>query len=255
MSVEPLSGSLAHFCGRRLVQMKLASLIASTTIFFTGSLAMASQHEEASSTQHVVVIGASYAASWHIERLAGRVVVNMGIDGNQSFEMAERFDRDVMASSPSVVVIWGFINDIFRSDLANIPSSKIRIQESYRDMIDVAQSNGVEVILATEVSIREPSGFMNAVAGIVGRMLGKTSYQDTINKHVSDVNQWLRVYAESKAITVLDFEALLADTDGQRKAKFAVSDGSHLTAAAYEAMSIYTRETLLDAEVSVVEVD
>ena len=100
------------------------------------------------------------------------------------------------------------------------------------------------MLLATEVTIREQSGFVNWIAGVVGRGLGKTSYQDTINAHVSDMNQQLKELANSHNVVVLDFEKLLAASDGRRKREFAVDDGSHLSERAYTSLSAFTRNSL-----------
>ncbi len=80
----------------------------------------------------VVILGASYAASWPIETIAGRRVVNKGIDGNQSFEMAARFGDDVLKENPAQVLLWGFINDIFRSDQDKLEDAKQRVLDGYR---------------------------------------------------------------------------------------------------------------------------
>ncbi len=95
-----------------------------------------------------------------------------------------------------------------------------------------------------EVTIREQSGFVNWVTGVVGRSMGKTSYQDTINGHASDVNDQLKDLARSHNITVLDFEKILSDSDGKRKREFAVDDGSHLSMQAYESLSAFTMKSL-----------
>ena len=192
----------------------------------------------------VVILGASYAASWPIETIGGRRVINKGIDGNQSFEMAARFSDDVLKENPAKVVLWGFINDIFRSDQDKLEDAKKHILEGYKQMIATAEANGIEVLIATEVTIREPSGFMNWVAGAIGRSMGKTSYQDTINGHVSELNGQLKELAQSHNIAVLDFAELLADSDGRRKREFAVADGSHLSMQAYESISAFTMKSL-----------
>lgn len=68
----------------------------------------------------VVVIGASYARGWKPESLWGANVVNKGASGEQTHEMLARFDDDVLALEPQMVIIWGFINDIYRSGLSQI---------------------------------------------------------------------------------------------------------------------------------------
>ena len=111
-------------------------------------------------------------------------------------------------------------------------------------MLAMAENHDIKVIFATEISIREPSGVVNWLAGIAGRITGKTSYQDKINKHVFELNDWLRSYAESKQVGLLDFEAALADPDGQRRAIYATDDGSHVTSEAYRVLSSYTWEVM-----------
>lgn len=202
----------------------------------------------------VVILGASYAASWPIKTIGGRRVINKGVDGNQSFEMAARFGEDVLKENPAQVLLWGFINDIFRSDQDNLADAKKRVLEGYKQMIASAEAHGIEVLVATEVTIREPSGLMNWVTGAIGRTMGKTSYQDTINGHVSELNGQLKELAQSHDITVLDFADLLADSDGRRKREFAIDDGSHLSKQAYESLSAFTMKSL-KAESSAHEVE
>ena len=187
----------------------------------------------------LVILGASYAGSWGIEKVGGRQVVNMGIDGNQSFEMTARFERDVVAKDPVAVLIWGFINDLYRSDPEKLEDTRARIVSSYRDLISKANESGIKVLLATEVSIREPAGLSNWFAAGVGRLLGRPSYQDSINRHVNEVNDELKKLAEIYDVNIFDFASLLSDTNGKRKRIYAADDGSHLTPEAYEVLSAF----------------
>lgn len=192
----------------------------------------------------VVIIGASYAGAWEINELLGCGVINKGIDGNQSFEMRQRFDQDVIAERPEYVLIWGFINDIFRAEPDRMDAALSRIRTSFEAMVTSAKSHGIEPVLATEVTIRERAGWDHRLMGMLGRIMGKTSYQSFINGHVMATNAWLREYAGNQGLQLLDFEQVLASADGSRQARFAQDDGSHLTAAAYQAMSEYAREEL-----------
>ena len=196
----------------------------------------------------LVIIGASYAGAWKITELLGCAVINKGIDGNQSFEMQQRFERDVVSYKPDYVLIWGFINDIFRSDPDKLDAARTRIRQSFESMLAAAEQNGIKPIVATEVTIRQQAGLKNKLMGVVGRLMGKTSYQDFINGHVREMNAWLRSYAASRDIPVLDLEGLLSDSDGSRKAIFATVDGSHITPAAYQAITLYARKQLEQAK-------
>ena len=128
---------------------------------------------DSSTNCRLVILGASYAKDWPIRQLGSFKIVNQGIGGNQSFEMADRFESDVIALDPDGVIIWGFINDIFRADPSQMNAVKARIVASYKQMLAAAHENDISVVLATEVSIREPAGVTNWLAGIAGRADGQ----------------------------------------------------------------------------------
>ena len=193
----------------------------------------------------LVIIGASYAGAWPIDELLGCKVINAGIDGNQSFEMEQRFDDDVIAHDPEYVLIWGFINDIFRADPEKMDAALQRIREGFEAMVTRARQQGIKPVVATEITIREQAGWDKRIMGMIGRLMGKTSYQSFINGHVMSTNQWLRGYAREQGLQLLDLEKLLADEDGSRQAPYATDDGSHLTDAAYRAMTQYARKQLV----------
>jgi lysophospholipase L1-like esterase len=158
--------------------------------------------------------------------------------------MLHRFDHDVLEQQPRAVILWGYINDLFRSDRESIEATKARARDSFLEMIRKALENGVEPILATEVTIRPKAGFKEAVAGFVGRLTGKQSYQSYINQHVTELNAWLREQAEVQDLVLLDFEMALAGSDGSRLKKFAQDDGSHISKAGYAALDTYAAPVL-----------
>ena len=206
--------------------------------------ALSNDASDSSTSCRLVILGASYAKSWPIQQLDSFEIFNRGIGGNQSFEMADRFASDVIALDPDGVIMWGFINDIFRADPAQMDAVKARIVSSYKQMLAEARENDIAVIFATEVSIREPAGLTNWLAGIVGKLRGKTSYQTVINGHVLDVNRRLLSLAESEDIDIFDFHTVLSGQDGRRLEAYAAEDGSHLSIAAYDALTRYSQENL-----------
>lgn len=192
----------------------------------------------------IVILGASYAGGWDLKSVSGVEVLNRGVAGEQSFEMLARFERDVVAAQPRLVVIWGFINDISRSAPETMDASLERIRESYTQMISSARQQGIPVVLATELTIRPRDTWTEWAASIVGGALGKLSYQDRVNAHVIDVNRWLLEFAAREHLPVLRFQELLSDENGRRRRDFIQDDGSHVTAAAYAALTAYARPIL-----------
>ncbi|MDP1946758.1 MAG: GDSL-type esterase/lipase family protein [Nitrospirota bacterium] len=193
----------------------------------------------------LVVLGASYAGGWDPRRpVAGYKMVNKGVGGQQSFEMLARFEGDVLGLKPDAVIIWGFINDVFRSDRAQIDLTLRRTRESILAMLELAKKSGIEPILATEMTIRSKDGWVEAFESMIGKILGKASYQDYINSHVVETNRWVRDTATRQGILLLDLGTVLADSQGVRRKEFAQPDGSHISERGYEAITQYTEGRL-----------
>lgn len=192
----------------------------------------------------VVVLGASYASGWGTPEFAGLHVINKGIGGQQSFEMLERFETDVVGLAPRAVILWGFINDLHRSAPESIDATLHRIRDSYTRMIDLSRERGIDPIVATEVTIRPQDGWKESLALWLGSLRGKRPYQDSVNARVVTTNEWLIGHARDRGVLVLDFFSVLRDDAGRRRSEFALPDGSHITAAGYAALTAYSRPVL-----------
>lgn len=187
----------------------------------------------------IVLLGASYAGGWQLPPVAGRPVVNKGVAGQQSWEMLERFDRDVVASHPSAVIVWGYINDIFRSSREDVARAQTRARASFEEMIRKARAAGIEPIVATEVPMSQNESWSEWLAWLVGSALGKQSYQDYINARVTELNAWLRDVARREHILLLDLHGAVADARGNRRKGLSNEDGSHISPAGYAALTQY----------------
>jgi lysophospholipase L1-like esterase len=186
----------------------------------------------------VVILGASYAHGWN-PGIAGRRTVNKGINGQQSWELRERFDRDVVAERPRAVVIWGFFNDIVRSARPKMDDTLDRVRQSVSGMVEAARTARIEPILATEVTMRHPDTWSDSIKATVGWLLGRQSYQEYINSYIVRTNQWLREYAVREGLLLLDLQPVVSDRDGRRQRAFAAPDGSHISPAGYDALTRY----------------
>ena len=193
----------------------------------------------------IILIGASYAAGLKMDTLAGRKVLNKGVGGEQSFETLARFDQEVIALKPDAVIMWGFINDIFRADREKVDVAIERIKSSYIEMIKRASENGITPIVATEVTMSLRPGFKAWAMSLLPRIMGKTSYQDYINGQVMQVNHWLTTYANENGILLLDLQAVLADDGVMRKATYSQADGSHISDEGYRLLAEYIRAKVI----------
>jgi lysophospholipase L1-like esterase len=199
-----------------------------------------------STDTRIVVIGASYAKDWKILKVGNYRVVNKGVEGNQTHEMLARFDVDVIRERPASVLVWGFINDIFRSSRDELPAKLEKTKANLLAMLRKAKSAGIRPILATELTITTPDTIREIMMATIGKLRGKQGYQDYINQHVRSMNIWIRTVASEQKILLLDFEKVLSAETGERMRKYASSDGSHLSEEAYMALTSHIQGVALN---------
>lgn len=126
-----------------------------------------------------------------------------GVGGENCSDMLSRFQSDVIASHPDIVVIWCGTNDIGN----NIPQADS--EKAVLAMAVAARSAGVIPILCTI----PPYGAQYA----------------SLNPAVQAWNTWVRANAANLA----DFYPLLADANGELQADLSIGDGIHLNSAGY----------------------
>lgn len=194
--------------------------------------------------KQLVIIGASYAAGWGQPKLPGYIVVNKGVGGEDSSTVRAHFERDVVALKPDVVLIWGHINDIHRAPAGKMDEVVQKARENYRLMHAQARAAGIELVLATEVTLTVGDGFFDNVIASIGRMRGRQSHQETINRQVKAVNAWMRQYAAEQKLKLLDLERAVDSGNGSRREEFNQPDGSHINAAGYAFLTRYAGEQL-----------
>jgi lysophospholipase L1-like esterase len=140
------------------------------------------------------------------ERL--HLIRNAGIVGNTTAQMLARFDTDVTPYTPTLVTILGGRNDISQSvSLATYQANIAAIVAKVRSI------NAVPVL-----------GTITPASG---------SSRQTTN----DWNNWLRAYAASTGIRIVDFFEVLADpATGSYLSAYNSGDNVHPSEAGYAAM-------------------
>lgn len=201
--------------------------------------AQAPMNATASANKHLVIIGASYAAEWQNPKLPGYTVTNKGIDGQESSDVRARFERDVIALKPDAVMIWGHYNDVVRAKPENMAAAKKKAQDNYQAMVEQARAAGITPILVTEITIPIPDTMMEKLMGFIGSVRGKTDYRTQKNTEIKAVNAWLRDYAKTQQIKLVDLETALDSGNGTRKVEYTRSDNSHVSPAGYDAITKY----------------
>lgn len=226
MSVHPL---------RAFLVLKLALLTVACGPVF------AAQPAASADRGVIVVFGASYVKDWPIQDIGGARVVNAGVGGNETKDLAARFESDVLARSPDYVLLWGFINDFTRNKPEQAEQLTAQIKQRYQGMIETARERNLPLIVATEVTLPAATSWWGEILAWLFRLLGRESYADRINANVMAVNDWLKQYASEQGVPLLDFQAALAPDGLYRDRDYAQPDGSHLSEAAYQRLTSYTQ--------------
>jgi len=168
----------------------------------------------------VVFLGNSITQGW-IDRVpeffAERHYINRGIGGQTTPQMLIRFRQDVIHLRPKVVVILAGINDIAGN---TGPSTLEMIEDNLHSMTELAQANGIEVVLCSVL----PAYDFPWRPG-----------QEPAEK-VVELNRRIEAYASTKGAVYCDYFTAMADERNGLPEELS-GDGVHPNEAGYAIMA------------------
>ena len=198
------------------------------------------------SATHIVLIGASIGQGWHLAEWPNRAKVTLftaeSIPAWQ-FDKTEAVDEVLMRPRRKFRPTRTYLESLFQPPpppagivilkecSSYFPGDLIAYEKSIQDWIARLREKRITVALATVVPITEIRAHQNPAK------------QESLLQY----NAWVRHYARQQGIVLLDLEsALRIDESGHfLRQEYAAADGTHLNAAAYEALDKLLRETLL----------
>ncbi len=147
-------------------------------------------------------------------------VMGAGISGNKVPDLLERLDQDVLSHTPTHVVIYIGINDVwhhFEFDHV-MGTDSVTFQEGLRELIDRIEQVDATVLLCTPSVIGED-----------------TESDAAANQRLSEYAQLIRNVAKEKRVHLCDlraaFEAYLTEQNSDRLYEGVLTtDGVHLNA-------------------------
>ncbi len=158
------------------------------------------------------------------EFFPGRPYINRGIAGQSTPQLLVRFRQDVVALKPKAVVIQGGMLDI--SGRA-VPGTRGMVAEHFESMVDIAEMNGIRVIVASLLPVCE-CGSPLAPYLPRGQIFG--------------VNDWLEEFAERRGLVYLNYYPALAL--GRSFNHELTDDGVVPNAAGYAVMAPIAEEAI-----------
>ena len=184
----------------------------------------------ASGEQRVVFMGNSITDGWaryFPAMFAGKPYVGRGISGQTTPQMLVRFRQDVIALKPAVVVILAGTNDIAGN---TGPSTLEMIEDNLTSMTELAQANGIRVVLASVLPAYD--------------FPWRPGLQPA--PKIVTLNAWMLAYAARAGAVYLDYHSAMAD-ERQGMRSNLTDDGVHPTEAGYRVMAPLAERAIAEA--------
>jgi lysophospholipase L1-like esterase len=153
----------------------------------------------------------SQYAYWLMKAHPEWEVINQGVNAERSDVIAARFEADVIAKKPAVVVIIAGVNDVYQGRPAQ------HVKDQLAAMYQRAHAAGIRVVAGTIIPYNTASADQNA--------------------RMKDINDWIRAQARADpGVIVVDTRAAVA-APGDPNKLASSPDGLHPDAAGYRKMA------------------
>lgn len=160
----------------------------------------------------------SQYACWLMRARPDWDVMNRGVNGERSDQIAARFDRDVIAHRPRAVVLIAGVNDVYQG------RPVAHVVEQLEKMYQAARAAGIEIVAGTIVPYNTATPEQNA--------------------RMREINEWIRRRAAGRdGIAFVDTRAAVA-APGNPDRLFESPDELHPSAAGYRRMADAIRPVL-----------
>jgi lysophospholipase L1-like esterase len=183
--------------------------------------------------ERVVFMGDSITDAWgrtygKNSFFPGKPYINRGISGQTTPQMLIRFRPDVIALKPKAVVILAGTNDIGGN---TGPSTLEMIEDNLTSMTELAQANGIKVVLA---SVMPTCDYI------------RLQSDRRPNSKIVELNKWIKEYAAKRGAIYLDYFSAMVDDKGNLKQEITY-DGLHPNDAGYDLILPLAQKAVAEA--------
>jgi lysophospholipase L1-like esterase len=181
--------------------------------------------------KRVVFLGDSITDAWgrkHGKFFPGKPYINRGISGQTTPQMLVRFQQDVLALHPAVVVILAGTND-FAQNTGPEPMSAI--EDNFRSMVTLAKAAHVRVVLSSTL----PATRFNWHPGI------------NASAQIKELNRWMAQFCKEQKITFLNYYPALVNSQGGMRPELTTDGSVHPNDAGYAIMEPLAERAIAEA--------
>jgi len=161
--------------------------------------------------------GNNVIVTWHPGFFTLNDYVDKGISAENTTQMLDRYQKDVLSLDPFCVVIMGGTNDLAQG------VSKDAILKNLSAMAEQAAANNMKVVLCSVTPCNDSYSRLSA--------------PKTKGDHILRLNKMIKAYAAEKGFTYCDYHPALAADDGlSLKDAYCLYDHLHPNPDAYTVM-------------------
>ncbi len=225
-----MNGILAYALKKYYTQFRLATVFPTHENFYQ----RANKELPPKQRRRVVLFGDSRIQEWeNLPTVDGLELINRGIGGETSQQLRARFESDVLALSPDIVILQLGINDLVA--IGTLPQHTKTIhqqcQENLKFLVETLLEKSITVILLTIVPPAKPS---------ITRL---PVWSPQISQSVTDINQYWLTLPPTQGLYVIDTKQILQNDQGQWHPKVN-RDTLHFTPTGYEYLNQAVRTIL-----------
>jgi lysophospholipase L1-like esterase len=189
----------------------------------------------------VLFMGDSITDFWKLaECFPGKPYVNRGISGQTTPQMLVRIYPDVIDLKPAVMVVLAGINDISQN---TGPATAEMVEQNIMAMTDIAQHNGIKVILCSILPVSDYAFIKMQASGKVNPYMKVPVTATHPPGDILKLNAWMKNYASKVNAVYVDYFSALVDEQGWLKENCS-EDGIHPNAEGYKIMTEIVEEAI-----------
>jgi lysophospholipase L1-like esterase len=160
---------------------------------------------------------------------------NQGLIGQNSLQLRNRFEADVVSQHPDEVHILTGTNDVYPGWVLCGGDPVFDTCSNIIAMVAEARAAGIKVVLATI----PPWG--------VGTLTTDADPSPARFERIDALNQWILAYGIEQGIPVVDYHSALQAADGENYVPSLTVDGCHPSPAGYDLMTPMAEKAIQNA--------